>query len=105
MRSPRQRSRSVAAGLSRIGAAKDWKTKTIAPPDTLTNTAPQIQRLKVACRRGSTGASAETLPSAESNRARAVSIVDDRAEVVRANSIPSRAETGKLAAKQAMASD
>ena len=65
---PRHRSRSVAAGLSRIGAAKDRKTKTIAPPDTLTNPAPQIQRLKVAYRRGSTGASAETLPSAESNR-------------------------------------
>ena len=39
------------------------------------------------------------------DRARAVSVVDDRAEVVRANAIPSRAETGKLAAKQAMASD
>ena len=65
---PRHRSRSVASGLSRIGAAKDRKTKTIAPPDTLTNTAPQIQRLKVAYRRGSTGASAETLLSAESNR-------------------------------------
>jgi hypothetical protein len=34
----------------------------------LTNTAPQIQRLKVAYRRGSTGASAVTRPSAESNR-------------------------------------
>ena len=39
------------------------------------------------------------------DRARAVSIIDNRAEVVRANSIPSRAETGKVAAKQAMASD
>src|SRR5271163_2143957 len=65
---PRKRSRSVAAGLSRIGAAKDRKTKTIAPPGTLTNTAPQIQRLKVAYRRGSTGASARARPSAESNR-------------------------------------
>jgi len=63
----RKRSRFVAAGLRRIGAAKDMKTKTTAPPDTLTNTPPQIQRLKVACRRGSTGASAETRPSAESN--------------------------------------
>ncbi len=34
-------------------------------------------------------------------RARAVSVVDDRAEVVRANSIPPREDTGKLAAKQA----
>jgi len=39
------------------------------------------------------------------DRARALSVVDDRAEVVRANAIPPRAETGKLAAKQAMASD
>src|SRR5271166_1863132 len=64
----RKRSRSIAAGLSSIGAAKYRKTKTIAPPGTLTNTAPQTQRLKVAYRRGSTGASAQARPSAESNR-------------------------------------
>jgi hypothetical protein len=40
----------------------------MAPPDTLTSTAPQIQRLKVVYRRGSTGASAETRPSEESHR-------------------------------------
>ena len=51
-----------------MGAAKDMKTKTTAPPETLTNTAPQIQRLKVAYRRGSTGGSTETRLSAESNR-------------------------------------
>ena len=39
------------------------------------------------------------------DRARALSAVDDRAEVVRANAIPPREETGKLAARQAMASD
>ena len=39
------------------------------------------------------------------DRARALSVVDDRAEVVRAHAIPPRAETGKLAAKQATASD
>jgi uncharacterized protein len=33
-------------------------------------------------------------------RVRAISAVDDRADVVRANSIPPREETGKLAAKQ-----
>ena len=33
------------------------------------------------------------------DRARTVSVVDDRAEVVRANSIPPREETGRLAAK------
>ena len=38
-------------------------------------------------------------------RARAVSVIDDRAEVVRANSIPPREQTGKLAARQAMTSD
>jgi short-subunit dehydrogenase len=38
-------------------------------------------------------------------RARALSVVDDRADVVRANAIPPREETGKLAAKQATASD
>jgi uncharacterized protein len=38
-------------------------------------------------------------------RARAVSVVDDRAEVVRANSIPPREQTGKLAARQAKTSD
>ncbi|RDH79700.1 SDR family NAD(P)-dependent oxidoreductase [Mycolicibacterium moriokaense] len=37
-------------------------------------------------------------------RVRAVSVVDDRAEVVRSNSIPPREQTGKLAAKQATAS-
>jgi uncharacterized protein len=38
-------------------------------------------------------------------RARAVAVVDDRAEVVRANSIPPREETGRLAARQATTSD
>ena len=38
-------------------------------------------------------------------RARAVSVIDDRAEVVRANSIPPREQTGTLAARQAMTSD
>jgi short-subunit dehydrogenase len=35
------------------------------------------------------------------DRARSVSVVDDRAQVVRANSIPPREDTGKLAARQA----
>jgi short-subunit dehydrogenase len=39
------------------------------------------------------------------DRARALSAVDYRAEVVRDNSIPPREETGKLAARQAKASD
>jgi short-subunit dehydrogenase len=38
-------------------------------------------------------------------RARALSAVDDRAEVVRANAIPPREQTGKLAAEQSSASE
>jgi hypothetical protein len=53
----------VAAGLSRIGAANDRKTKTIAPPETLTNTAPQTHRLNVAYRSGSVSASRQARPA------------------------------------------
>ncbi len=48
-----------------MGAAKYMKTKTSAPPETLTKTAPQIQRLKVTYRKGSTGGSAGTRLYAE----------------------------------------